>query len=86
MGQVIGVVTRVEAGLAHVECGVSNYPACGTCKAGRGCGWQRPTQPRRLEIDAQQGPRTLAPGDRLEVRIDDGRLDATAWGEPALER
>jgi positive regulator of sigma E activity len=74
MGQVIGVVTRVEAGRARVECGVSNHLACGTCGAGRGCGWQRSGQPRRLEIDAQQGTRTLAAGDRLEVRIDDARL------------
>jgi len=74
MGLVTGVVTRVEAGRASVECGVSNHPACGTCGAGRGCGWQRSHQPRRLEIDAQQGTRTLAAGDRLEVRIDDARL------------
>ena len=74
MGQVTGVVTRVEAGRARVECGVSNQPACGTCAAGRGCGWQRSNQPRRIEIDAQQGTRTLAPGDQLEVRIDDARL------------
>ena len=74
MGQVTGIVTRVEAGRAHVECGVSNHPACGTCEAGRGCGWQRTNRPRRLEIDAQQGLRTLAPGDQLEVQIDDARL------------
>jgi positive regulator of sigma E activity len=74
MAQVTGTVTRVEAGRAHVECGVSNHPDCGTCEAGRGCGWQRPNQPRRLEIDAQQGLRTLAPGDQLELQIDDARL------------
>ena len=74
MGQVTGVVTRVEAGRASVECGVSNHPACGACAAGRGCGWQRSNQPRRLEIDARQGMRTLEPGDRLEVQIDDARL------------
>ena len=74
MGQVTGIVTRVEAGRARVECGVSNHPACGACAAGRGCGWQRSNQPRRLEIDAQQGLRTLEPGDRLEVQIDDARL------------
>lgn len=74
MGQVTGVVTRVEAGRARVECGDSDHPACSTCAAGRGCGWQRSNQPRRLEIDAQQGTRTLAPGDRLQVRIDDARL------------
>ena len=80
MGQVTGVVTRVEAGRARVECGISNHPACGTCAAGRGCGWQRSNQPRRLEIDAHQGLRTLQPGDRLEVQIDDARLlRAACW-------
>lgn len=74
MGQVTGVVTRVEAGRARVECGVSNHPACGMCSTGRGCGWQRSNQPRTLEIDAHQGMRTLEPGDRLEVQIDDARL------------
>jgi positive regulator of sigma E activity len=74
MGQVTGIVTGVEAGRARVECGVSNHPACGTCAAGHGCGWQRSSQPRRLEVDAQQGLRTLAPGDRLEVQVDDARL------------
>jgi positive regulator of sigma E activity len=74
MGQVTGIVTRVEAGRARVQCGVANNPACGTCAAGRGCGWSRSSQPRQLEIDAQQGARTLAPGDRLEVQIDDARL------------
>ncbi len=74
MGQVTGVVTRVEAGRARVECGVSNQPACGTCAAGRGCGWQRSNQPRRLEIDAHQGIRTLEPGDRLAVQVDDASL------------
>jgi positive regulator of sigma E activity len=74
MGQVTGIVTRVEAGRARVECGVSNYPVCGTCAAGHGCGWQRSNQPRRLEVDARQGLRTLAPGDRLEVQVDDARL------------
>jgi positive regulator of sigma E activity len=74
MGQVTGVVTRVEAGRARVECGVLNHPACGTCAAGRGCGWQRTNQRRRLEIDAHQGVRTLEPGDRLELQIDDARL------------
>lgn len=74
MGQVIGVVTGVEAGRAHVECGVSNHPACGTCATGRGCGWQRSNQPRRLEIDVHQGVRMLEPGDRLELQTDDARL------------
>jgi positive regulator of sigma E activity len=74
MGQVTGVVTRVEAGRAHVECGVSSQPACGVCASGRGCGWQRSNVPRRLEIPAHQGSRMLAAGDRLEVRVEDAQL------------
>ena len=74
MGQVTGVVTRVEAGRARVECGVANHPVCGACAAGHGCGWQRSNRPRQLEIDARRGPRMLVPGDRLEVQIDDTRL------------
>jgi len=74
MGQVTGIVTRVDAGWARVECGVSNHPACGACASGRGCGWQRSNEPRRLEIPAHHGSRTLEPGDRLEVQVDDARL------------
>jgi positive regulator of sigma E activity len=74
MGQVTGVVTRVEAGQARIECGVSNHPACGACASGRGCGWQRSNAPRQLDIPAHQGSRTLAQGDRLEVQVDDDRL------------
>jgi positive regulator of sigma E activity len=74
MGQVTGTVTRVDAGRARVECSAASLPACGACAAGRGCGWQRSTQPRVLELDAHLGVRRLAPGDRLEVRIDDARL------------
>lgn len=74
MGQVTGVVTRVDAGRARVECGESSQPACGACAAGRGCGWQRSNQPRHLDIDARQGERTLEPGDRLELQIDDTHL------------
>ncbi|MEY2920272.1 MAG: Positive regulator of sigma(E), RseC/MucC [Pseudomonadota bacterium] len=74
MGQVTGVVTRVDAGRARIECGISDYPACGACASGRGCGWQRSNQPRRLEIPSHQGSRTLQPGDRLEVQVDDTRL------------
>ena len=74
MGQVTGVVTRVDAGRASVECRGASQPACGACGSGRGCGWQRSDEPRRLEIDAHLGTRTLEPGDRLEVQVDDARL------------
>jgi positive regulator of sigma E activity len=74
MAQVSGVVTRVAAGRARVECSNSTLPACGACAAGRGCGWQRSNRPRHLDIDARQGGQTLEPGDRLHLQIDDGRL------------
>jgi positive regulator of sigma E activity len=74
MGQVTGVVTRVDAGRARIECGISTHPACGACASGRGCGWQRSNAPRRLDIPAHQGSRTLEPGDRLEVHVEDDRL------------
>ena len=74
MAQVNGVVTRVDAGRARVECGDSSHPVCGACGAGRGCGWRRSNQPRHLDIDVRQGGRTLEPGDRLELQIDDAGL------------
>jgi positive regulator of sigma E activity len=74
MGQVTGVVTRVDAGRARIECVVASHSACGACGSGRGCGWQRSNEPRRLEIPVRQGSRTLELGDRLEVQVDDARL------------
>lgn len=74
MGQVTGVVTRVDAGQARVECGLSSHLNCGACAAGRGCGWQRANQPRHLDIDSRQGDRALQPGDRIELQVDDARL------------
>ncbi len=74
MTQVTGVVTRVDAGRARVECSDSSHAMCGACAAGRGCGWQRSNPRRHLQIDARQGGRTLQPGDRLELQIDDARL------------
>jgi positive regulator of sigma E activity len=74
MGQVTGVVTRVDAGQARVECGLSSHLNCVACAAGRGCGWQRANQPRHLDIDSTQGDRSLQPGDRIELQVDDARL------------
>lgn len=74
MAQVTGVVTRVDAGRARVECDESSHPVCSACAAGRGCGWQRSNVARRLDIDARQDGQTLQPGDRIELQIDDGRL------------
>jgi positive regulator of sigma E activity len=74
MGQVTGIVIRVVAGRASIECDESTQAACGACAAGRGCGWQRSNQPRQLEIAVRQGLRELRPGDRLALHIDDSRL------------
>jgi positive regulator of sigma E activity len=72
--RVTGVVTAVEAGIARVECSPAGPPACAVCASGRGCGWQRPSRPRHLEIDAMQAGRRLEPGQRLELEVDDRRL------------
>lgn len=71
---VSGVVTRVEAGIARIECSAGAQPACATCASGRGCGWQRPAQPRHIDLQALQGSRCLEPGDRLELQVDDNVL------------
>lgn len=74
MTRVTGVVTRVAAGIAQIECGSSAEPACGACASGRGCGWQRSTQPRVINLAALQGSRSLEPGQRLELEVDDRHL------------
>jgi positive regulator of sigma E activity len=74
MGRVAGIITQVKAGRASVACGASAQTGCAVCASGRGCGWQRPDQDRRLEIDAWSGSRMLEPGDTVEIEIDDNRL------------
>jgi positive regulator of sigma E activity len=74
MLRVTGVVTGVEAGIARIECSPQGQPACAACASGRGCGWQRPNQPRQIEIDALHGGAGLAPGDTLELQVEEGRL------------
>jgi positive regulator of sigma E activity len=75
MLRVTGVVTGIEAGIARIECSPQGQPACAACATGRGCGWQRPNQPRHIEIDVRRGEATaLAPGDTLELQVEEGRL------------
>jgi positive regulator of sigma E activity len=75
MLRVTGVVTGIEAGIARIECSPQGQPACAACAAGRGCGWRRPNQPRHIEIDTlREGTTALAPGDTLELEVEEGRL------------
>lgn len=74
MLRVTGVVTGIEAGIARIECSPLGQQACAACATGRGCGWQRPNQPRQIEIDARQEGAGLAPGDELELQVEEGRL------------
>jgi sigma-E factor negative regulatory protein RseC len=74
MLRVTGVVTRVEAGIAQIECSPAGQLACATCATGRGCGWGRADQPRQIEIDAHEAGWPVAPGDALELEVDEGRL------------
>ena len=75
MLRVTGVVTGVEAGIARIECSPQGQQACAACAAGRGCGWRQPSQPRHIEIDAfRAGATALAPGDTLELQVEEGRL------------
>jgi positive regulator of sigma E activity len=79
MLRVTGVVTQVEAGVARIECSPAGQPACATCATGRGCGWQRSSQARRIELNALQGncqlqAGQLEAGQTLELEVDEGRL------------
>ena len=76
MLRVTGVVIGVEAGVARIQCSPEGQPACAACATGRGCGWQRPNRPRHIEIDTLRGAATtaLAPGDTLELEVEEGRL------------
>lgn len=74
MIRVTGVVTQVEAGIARIECSPDGQPACAACATGRGCGWQRSTRSRQVEIDASHAAGTLEPGQQLELEVDAGRL------------
>lgn len=86
MLRVTGVVTRVEAGKARIECSPGGQPACTACGAGRGCGWQRTDQPRQIEIDARGAGWPVVAGDALELEVDEGKLlqAAARWYLPPL--
>ena len=72
--KVTGVVTAVDAGIARVECSPDGSPACSACAAGRGCGWQRPSRPRQIELRVDPAGLSLTAGDPLELEVDEGRL------------
>jgi positive regulator of sigma E activity len=74
MGQVSGVVTRVEAGLALVECSATAAGSCGTCASGRGCGWQRSGLRRQVRIGLPTGERPLQAGEAVALSVDDQQL------------
>ena len=74
MLRVTGVVTRVESGIARIECSPAGQPACSACASGRGCGWRRSDRPRQIDIDTRQTGRPLTPGEALELEVDEGRL------------
>jgi sigma-E factor negative regulatory protein RseC len=74
MGQVLGVVTRVEAGQALVECNAAAAGSCSTCASGRGCGWQRSGLRRQVRIDCPADEHRLQPGDNVSLSVDDRQL------------
>jgi sigma-E factor negative regulatory protein RseC len=78
MGQVSGVVTRIEAGQALVECKANSAASCGTCASGRGCGWQRNGLLRQVMVDLPVGERPLRPGDVVTLSVDDRQLVGAA--------
>jgi positive regulator of sigma E activity len=78
MGQVTGVVTRIEAGQAVVECAATAVGACTTCARGRGCGWQRSGLRRQLLLDLPTGEGSLQPGETVAITVDDRQLLAAA--------
>jgi positive regulator of sigma E activity len=74
MGQVTGVVTRVQAGQAWVECAATAVGACASCANGRGCGWQRAGRSRQLLLDVPDGEHPLQPGESVAISVDDRQL------------
>jgi positive regulator of sigma E activity len=74
MGQVTGVVTRIEAGRAVVECAATAVGTCATCAGGRACGWQRSGLHRQLLLDLPAGESPLQPGETVAITVDDREL------------
>jgi len=74
MGQVTGVVTRVVAGQAVVECAATAVGTCATCASGRGCGWQRSGLRRQLLLDLPAAESPLQPGEPVAITVDDQQL------------
>ena len=78
MGQVTGVVTRIQAGLAVVECAATAVGACASCANGRGCGWQRTGLRRQLLLEVPAGELPPQPGESVAIAVDDRQLLAAA--------
>jgi positive regulator of sigma E activity len=78
MAQVTGVVTRIQAGQAVVECATTAVGACASCSSGRGCGWQRTGLRRQLLLDLPPGQPALQPGESVAIAVDDRQLLAAA--------
>jgi positive regulator of sigma E activity len=78
VGQVTGVVTRVQAGQAVVECAATAVGSCASCAAGRGCGWQRTGLRGELMLDVPAGAPPLQPGEAVAISVDDRELLAAA--------
>jgi positive regulator of sigma E activity len=78
MGQVTGVVTRLQAGQALVECAATSAGGCASCSNGRGCGWQRTGLRRQLVLDVPPGQPPLQPGESVSISVDDRQLLAAA--------
>jgi positive regulator of sigma E activity len=74
MGQVTGVVTRIQAGQAVVECAATAVGTCASCSNGRGCGWQRTGLRRQLLLDVPAGELPLQPGESVAISVDDREL------------
>jgi positive regulator of sigma E activity len=74
MGQVTGVVTRLEGAQALVECLGTVAGACARCDAGHGCGWQRAGHRRQLLLDLPAGEPPLRPGETVALTVDDRQL------------
>jgi positive regulator of sigma E activity len=78
MGQVTGVVTRIQSGQAVVECAATAAAACASCAHGRGCGWQQSGLSRQLLLDLPVGECPLRPGESVAITVDDRQLLAAA--------
>jgi sigma-E factor negative regulatory protein RseC len=73
MSRVPGTVVELRDGRVIVECRDHATAACGACASGRGCSWRRISRSSRLEVPVSREV-AFAPGDRVELEVNDGRL------------